>query len=47
MEKLKNYIAPDFNTNLDVFEKYLDDESSYKPYGTQLYQFNCGEIYLY
>jgi len=53
MEKLKDYIPLDFITNIDVFEKCLDDESLYTPYGTQIYQFSCDiseentfEVYL-
>jgi len=46
MEKLKNYITPNFISNIDVFEKCLEDEPLYKPYGNQLYQFNLSEIYL-
>lgn len=39
MEKLKDYISPSFLTNIDVFEKCLEDEPSFKPYGKQLDQF--------
>lgn len=39
MEKLKDYITPNFLTNLDVFEKCLENESSFKPFGNQLDQF--------
>lgn len=39
MEKLKDYITPNFHTNIDVFEKCLEDEPSFKPYGKQLDQF--------
>lgn len=39
LEKLKDYISPDFITNIDVFEKCLQDESSFKPYGYQLDRF--------
>jgi len=39
MEKLKDYITPDFITNLDVFEKCLEEESTFKPFGIQLDQF--------
>ncbi|XP_050529877.1 histone acetyltransferase type B catalytic subunit [Daktulosphaira vitifoliae] len=39
MEKLKEYISPDFCTNLNLFEKYLENESSLKPYGKLLDEF--------
>lgn len=39
MDKLKDYISPNFFTNIDVFEKCLDDEPSFNPYGNQLDQF--------
>jgi len=39
MEKLKDYITPNFHSNIDVFEKILEDEPSFKPYGNQLDQF--------
>lgn len=42
MEKLKDYISPDYLTNMDVFEKCLEDESSFKPIGNQLDQFTIG-----
>lgn len=42
MEKLKDYINPDYLTNLDVFEKCLEDESTFKPHGNQLDQFILG-----
>ncbi|VVC29550.1 Acyl-CoA N-acyltransferase,Histone acetyl transferase HAT1 N-terminal [Cinara cedri] len=39
MDKLKSYISPSFFTNIDLFEKCLEDESRYKPFGIQLDQF--------
>jgi len=39
MEKLKDYISPKFFTNIDVFEKCLEDEPLFKPYGNLLDQF--------
>jgi len=47
MEKLKDYITPNFHTNIDVFEKCLEDEPSFKPYGNQLDQFILSEMNLY
>jgi hypothetical protein len=44
MEKLKDYITPDYLTNIDVFEKCLEDESSFKPFGNQLDQFILSKI---
>lgn len=46
MEKLKDYVSPDYLTNIDVFEKCLEDESSFKPYGNQLDQFILGMVYV-
>lgn len=46
MDKLKDYITPDFLTNLDVFEKCLESETLLKPYGNQLDQFILSELYL-
>lgn len=45
MEKLKEYISPEFCTNLDVFEKFLENESSFKPYGKLLDEFLIGELW--
>ncbi|XP_050439962.1 histone acetyltransferase type B catalytic subunit [Adelges cooleyi] len=39
MEKLKEYVSPEFITNLDVFEKCLENESSFTPYGNLLNKF--------
>jgi len=47
MDKLKDYITPNFYTNIDVFEKCLEDEPQFKPYGTQLDQFILSEMNLY
>lgn len=47
MEKLKDYISPNFHTNIDVFENCLKDEPSFKPHGNQLDQFNLSEMNLY
>lgn len=47
MEKLKDYITPNFYSNIDVFEKCLEDEPSFKPYGNQLDQFILSKINLY
>lgn len=44
MKKLKDFIAPDFFTNIDIFEKCLEEESSYKPFGNQLDQFVISKI---
>lgn len=44
MEKLKDYITPNFINNIDVFEKCLQDESSFKPFGNQLNRFVISEI---
>lgn len=47
MEKLKDYITPNFLTNIDVFEKCLENESSFKPFGNQLDQFILSKINKY
>lgn len=47
MEKLKDYITPNFITNMDVFEKCLQDESLFKPFGNQLDRFVISEIYYF
>lgn len=44
MNKLKDYITPDFLSNLDVFEKCLENETMLKPYGNQLDQFILSKI---
>lgn len=46
MEKLKDYISPNFFTNIDVFEKCLEDEPLFKPYGNQLDQFSISKIII-
>lgn len=47
MDKLKSYISPNFFTNIDLFEKCLEDESRCKPFGIQLDQFCLSNIFIF